>query len=378
MIWLTAGLWATLWGDNPATGKLIILIIVALAIISLFKGRLGFAALKNESGWIRRAETALDDQIARRAEEDPPGPLNLDELLEEEGDDSLVQRRIKVLRDLHLRRVKISVQQLQDLASRTLETREGMSGPGRAAQTSMMLGIIGTFIGLAAMVQDIQFALPSADAPNLTSWMDGFENVAAVMGGIKTAFTTSLFGMAAALVLTWVGHRLDDEKAKVLWRLEQFTATKLIPELRPDLEGATLLEDLSRRMEDAYDSLEAASEQNSRFLDRLSGIHDAYLDLVKQLREFGRSEASQDFDQLMEDVAKTNQSVLKVVEVLPQVVESFERNQRRLRDSLSPLHHLGLGFSRLSSMELPFGLNGMAVVIFLLVLTAALAAYTLL
>lgn len=251
-----------------------------------------------------------------------------------------------------------------------LEARRELAMPGRIAQLVMMFGILGTFLGLAMMVQEIEFAVPDPQNLTIESWTRGLESLTAVMGGIKTAFSTSLFGLAAAAFLTWIAHRIEDRRAKYLFQLEQFTVRDLLPALAPDLEDREMLDAVSRRMEDAFDSLEESFERNDQALAKLSGIHESYLTLVDQLRDLGRLKSGQGLKQLTEDVAQTNLSVLKIAEALPRTFDAIQSGQERFLERLNPWHQILTGLTNLWTARLPFGIPGSLALLVLLIVGA--------
>ncbi len=358
-----------IWPTGSLVGQMIILGILAMTGYAWLLGRRGLGGLDSDERWLGEARK----NFAEHEQQETPGSAgNLDPnaLLQEVGAASLIQQRIEVIKRLRSRRVVVNLRLLQELSLANLEARRELAMPGRIAQLVMMFGILGTFLGLAMMVQEIEFAVPDPQNLTIESWTRGLESLTAVMGGIKTAFSTSLFGLAAAAFLTWIAHRIEDRRAKYLFQLEQFTVRDLLPALAPDLEDREMLDAVSRRMEDAFDSLEESFERNDQALAKLSGIHESYLTLVDQLRDLGRLKSGQGLKQLTEDVAQTNLSVLKIAEALPRTFDAIQSGQERFLERLNPWHQILTGLTNLWTARLPFGIPGSLALLVLLIVGA--------
>lgn len=365
-------LWSILWADNSWAGRGIIVLIMILGVRAWLLARHGSKGLKNDGLWLARTEAKLATELANR--DDTASPIHASDLLEEGGETSLIQRRVAAIQLLRGRRVKIHLPTLQENAIANLEVRSELEAPSRTAHTAMMLGILGTFWGLAALVQDIRFALPEGDAWDPASWRRSLENVMAVMVGIKTAFSTSLVGMGTALVLTQLANRLQSLRAQVLFHLEDFTVRRLLPILSPEYDDNTLLDRVSRRVEDAYEGLAESLEHNDATLEKLSGVHETYLEIVDQVRSLNRTKAGQGFDDVVDGLAQANASVLEVAETLPKTVDAVANSQERFLERLSPWHHFSLGLGRLWAARLP---GGVPVALVVLVVVAGLVVYRL-
>lgn len=357
---------AGVWPNGSFVGQLIIFWILGMTGYAVYLGHRGLGGFESEEKWLGEARKDFVEQEQLLEASESAGTLDPLQLVREAGASSLIQQRIGAIKQLRARRVVVNLRLLQKLSVANLAARRELAMPARAAQMAMMLGILGTFWGLAQMVQEIEFAIPDPQNLSVESLTHGLESLTEVMAGIKTAFSTSLFGLAAAACLTWMAHRIDDRRATLLFHLEHFTVTQLLPALAPDMEDREMLDGVSRRMEDAFDSLEESFERNDQVLARLSGIHDSYLALVDQLRDLGRLESGQGWQQLADDVAQTNLSVLNIAENLPKVFDAIRSSQERFLERLNPWQQILSGLTNLWTARLPFGIPGSAVFLVLL------------
>ena len=198
------------------------------------------------------------------------------------------------------------------------------------AGTLIVLGLLGTFWGLLQTVQGVQGIIDTLSAQEYAD-VAGFvtalrERMAAPIDGMALAFSTSLFGLGASLVLGFTETQLGRAVAHGQSRVEETIVTGLLPfwraQRRPadlDLEAedrpaytAALLEGISQR-------LDAVGEQMDRFISRqpdpdalTSSLDRAGEELRHELRELGAR-----LDQL-ED--QRNRSLRESIERLARVV----------------------------------------------------------
>lgn len=249
---------------------------------------------------------------------------------------SLIAERLEAIAKMRRFQVKINLGTLQQLTQAKEEARRGMAAPGFAASTAMMLGLLGTFIGLAVMAQRIYFALPgSASGTTPDSWSSAFQNVTAVLAGIKIAFSTSLVGIFCAVSASLLGHRLRSAQAAFFERLERFTCEDLLPATVPSVEDESLLERVTVQLENSFLRLDDVFRQNADALKEMTGAQRAFVEIVDEIRLVTKNEASRNLEGVVEQVAATNRAVLKLVEQIPRLATAIDSGQRRLADQLS-------------------------------------------
>jgi hypothetical protein len=234
-------------------------------------------------------------------------------------------------------RVKIDLDTLQELAVYRDAAAPGQGFAGFAAGLCMLLGILGTFIGLSAMVQQIHLGLPT-DPASLTvdSWMVSVQQLGAVLGGMKTAFSTSLIGMAGAIVASIIAFRLGHRRRAVFEDLERFTAAELIPATVPTVEDEVLIAQVSRQLDDSFSRLDEIYRQNQEALEDLTAAQHAFVAIVDQIRDISRGQAARNLDGVLAQLAQSNEAVLAVSRQIPGIVTAFETAARGLREATVP------------------------------------------
>lgn len=373
--------WDSLWSANPIPGRLIVIAIVGVVAKAGFETRRQLNRYWREDREIRRvsrslagwradgtapsAEAVSDDadsraqKILTETSSEPsgdegnhpepgspaavalphhPGLIDLDHLINSVDPSSLIGDRIRAIAKMRLYRVKVDLDTLQELALYRDAAAPGHGFPGFAAGLSMMLGILGTFIGLAAMVQEIHLGLPT-DTANLTpdSWMSSVQQLGAVLGGMKTAFSTSLVGMTAAIATSSAAFQIAHRRRKVFEDLERLTASELIPATVPSVEDEVLLAQVSRQLDDSFSRLDEIYRQNQEALKDLTAAQQACVAIVGEVRDITRGQAARNLDQILGQLAQSNEAVLAVSRQIPKIVSTFDTTARGLRESAERL-----------------------------------------
>ena len=360
-------LWHGIWSDNSAAGKFIVLIILALLGWAFRTGLRHIGRYRREEENLSRAIAKLRETTARRspapggepengtaeksdseagaaAAADPsPGhghvsPADLATLRTELTADSLIAERLEAIEKLRTRQVRVNPNALQQLSLSRDDARPGMAVPGAVAGLATMLGLLGTFIGLAVMVQQIQFVLPQGSGSvTVGSWTQSVENISRVLGGIKTAFSCSLVGIVCSILASLINFRLRSSQALFFERLERFTTEDLLPAAVPTVEDESLLDRVSLQLENSFARLDDIYRQNQDALKDMTGAQRAFVDIVEEIRKITRGEASRNLEGVLEQISQTNRSVLTVADQLPKIVSAVETGQRRLFEKFSSL-----------------------------------------
>lgn len=353
-------LWGGLWRDNPTIGRVVVVAIALLGIAGvhaamnhLRRYRREEAALArvrgNLAAWrsAQAGDTEAAGAIARPGEAAPAEgqeenggvePLvPLDRLREGVPDGTAIGGRLDLLESLRRERQSIDVALVQQLGAAHDETHAGLATPAFAATTSMLLGILGTFAGLAVMVQQIDLGLPDAAGGGTRLFEQAFAELRSVLGGMKTAFSTSLVGMSCALVCSALDFRMRRRQAAFFARLERFTIEELLPAVLPGYEDDKLLARVSDQLDRSFSRLEEIQRHNQRTVEDLSGVYAGFSTMVEEIRTITRGEAARDLDRVIEELEKTNRSVLAVAEQVPRLIASAERRGQEMLAHLAQL-----------------------------------------
>lgn len=385
-------LWGGLWTDNPTIGRIIVVAILALGLTGanaalahlrryrqedaqLALVRSNLAQWRSAQGITGTPTDGSEPATTSTGGEGAAAPnlVTFDRLREGLAGGGLIGSRMDLIEALRNERQSVETGLLQQLAAARDESRQGLATAGFAAANCMLLGILGTFAGLAIMVQQIDVGLPGGGAAgaDLDVFEQAFTNLRSVLGGMKTAFSTSLVGMSWALVCTALDFRLRRRQAAFFERFERFTIQELLPATVPAYDDENLLERVSRQLVDSFGRLEEIQRLNHRTLEDLTGLQSGFGAIVEEIRTITRGEAARDLDRVIEELEKTNRSVVAVAEQVPRLIAGAERRGQELLSRLellaapSPLHASSAGGGLFSPRTLLIALVAVAALLLL-------------
>ena len=318
----------------------LILVIFAVAVWSGM--RLARRYKKHETRYLKKVERKVDERYEQtlsssstttsgeKGGDGSPNELatlmGTEELLEFIRSDSIIFKRIDAIGRMRKRRVKINVDVLQQATYATEITRFGYSFPKLSISLVMILGLFGTFLGLSLMVNKISMIMPSANSLDLSfsSLQMSLREMDTVFKGIKTAFSTSVVGIAATIICLMVNYRIRRKQSIFFHKLEVFTVEKLIPVTVPPVESEHLREEVSFRLQDSFDTLNHAIAQNNSILNNLSEIESAFNIIVGHIKDITNREESRHFENVINLLDKNNDLVGRYVEQWPGIVKVME------------------------------------------------------
>lgn len=284
-----------------------------------------------------KLETA--EEKKGKEEKAPERLMPIEMLLEGLSRRTLIADRLELIKRMRESQVKVSLSALQQMTLARETSSKSLSLPSYAASLSMMLGLLGTVIGLAIMVQQIDLGLPS-DIKNVTmnSWMASIVHIRGVLDGMRTAFSATMAGITSAIILSWLNHRLAHAQSAFLDRLDRFTTEDLFPATVPATEDDSLLEKVSLQLETSFSRLDDIARNNQETLVELNAIEKGFVEIVGTIRDSNRAETSERIQNLIgktsgviEQVADLNKSLMSVTEALPGVVSQVtQSNQNSL------------------------------------------------
>ncbi len=311
---------------------------------------------KREKRTLKKVERKVDEKLSRlraplesvnteeakedgRKEEIPDLLMNIRDLQEGVTRKSIIYKRLDTIERLRKYRVKISADFLQQDALTSEASRLGVTLPGFSRDLAMILGLFGTFIGLAFMVTKISMLLPNPNA--LTFSISGLKssiaNMETVFQGIKTAFSTSIVGILTTIICIYLNFRIQRNQTAFLHKLENFTVEKLIPVTVPPVQSEHPLENIAIHLQDSFDNLEFIITQNKDTIENLSTIQGSFKTIVDEVRDITKREASRNFEGVLTLLKKTNESIIGIVDQWPKMVEAMKGQGKVAKEEINSL-----------------------------------------
>lgn len=324
------GILGLLWEQNTGVGRVTLLLLLIIGAAA------AAAALRHLHRYRSVERRALDDVRAKlrgiraREEAEPPEggrptvppPVELAELRENVPAGTLIGDRLAALARMKQARVKVNVEALQQITLLRENASPGLAFPGYAVDLAMMLGMLGTFVGLCLMLLQMQGVLPSASGVPAAG---GFAEAAQSLGGIiaskKTAFVTTLVGLSCAIAISFLNFLLARAQSACYGALERFTTEELLPATVGAVEDETAMEKLSLQLSDTFASLGSLSEHQAGNLERLQEMQDTFGAIVGSIRAITQQsargpaeEAAGALTGLVKQLADANDALVKVAE----------------------------------------------------------------
>lgn len=251
----------------------------------------------------------------------------------------------------------------------------------------VFLGLLGTFWGLLITVQGVNDVLGTLDPEQIddpTAFLEQLKNsMGGMLGGMATAFSTSLFGLGGSLILGFAEMTARRSRSQLLVDLDRAVANNIIPLMGEDTERAELNFERIAKNTDSLPGVaryvSAHGREVTDSINKIVGLLGAPRDSVAQLEgikdiisesanemhnageKLGNIAQSLDrpitafqegADSLYQEISETrnaietltdriNDSMAPLAEVASQVSAVFEDN-KQLRDRMDLVYDLGL------------------------------------
>ncbi|MCP4403572.1 MAG: hypothetical protein GY801_40490 [bacterium] len=259
----------------------------------------------------------------------------------------------------------------QETLSRLLQQQVEVKGSRvrYIAGILIMIGLLGTFLGLVQSVQYLQnffVEKPSIDFNTL------FADMQKTLGGLDRAFGTSIGGIAAYLVLGYLNIVLRTKQACILNQIENVTIEELIPALSKLREESTkdpssravevlqtlpgvMTEELGRSLQaviaqtigGSSEGLRATGEYLQQAAEGIQAGQQSFSETVTAFGDFFTS-----FQEGREQLVSSQKAIAEGIQQFSHALGHFDENQKMLTTSLEMTRgYLEHSEARLSGMD---------------------------
>ncbi len=241
----------------------------------------------------------------------------------------------------------------QDALSRLLVQQEDVKGSRvrYIAGILVMLGLLGTFLGLVQAVQYLQHFFMQKQTIDFNAL---FTDMQQTLGGLDKAFGTSIGGIAAYLVLGYLNIVLGTKQAYLINRIEQITTEDILPifwrfreKTQQDAPSqaveilqtipVTLTAEIRAALEEVMRATIGGSSENLKitgeYLKQASeGVREGQQTFTQTVQAFGGflSNFQDDGDRLI----SSQQAIASGVRQFSEALAHFEKNQETMTASL--------------------------------------------
>ncbi|MEJ2743320.1 MAG: MotA/TolQ/ExbB proton channel family protein [Gammaproteobacteria bacterium] len=269
-----------------------------------------------------------------------PIAINVAELKQGVPDQSLIGQRLNTLLKLRASRSKINTQVLQQMSYAKEASYLGCRLPSFTVGLSIMLGMLGTFVGLYQMVGEVQSLLPRDISIAVMNWevfQGQINDMHNALMGMQSAFITTLVGLVSGVVVSLLNFFLKKSQASTFEMLDRFTSEDLLPATVPVVEDETILEQISRDVQTSFTRMNRVIAQNNESLTQLNAVQISFDRILENIQRKTRLDAMHNFEHVVSELIQVNQLISSMTSTmthaLPKALETLQRqNQTIVQD----------------------------------------------
>lgn len=348
-------LFQVVWTQNSSPGRAIVITLLVItlwalvcviwhwrrysgtetAVLEIVRGRL-HALTQASTAPVAAPKTtkSADAKVNARETTAHPKLIDIAELSKGLSSHTLVGERLATIARLRGSQVKVNVAALQQITGDRESARASMRFPESAIGLLMLIGLFGTFVGIATTFQAV-----SADVTPRTSVSANDTTIPRVQlveqrvqnafAGMRTKFAASIAGLAGAILLSLMNLQLARAQGRFISELERFTVVELLPATIPSVEDELLLDRVSRQLDEGFTRLDSLAQANVKAVEDIAGIQAGFAKIVENVSRSTRSEGTErlqavigQLSSVIEQVVHVNQSVRDLTTSLPAAIQS--------------------------------------------------------
>ncbi len=355
---ITISILAGLWPEN-FIAQIIVFIILVLIIITCYLTYLNVLRYQKEIEGIGQVENNLDAWIDRKeqgfVESEQAQSIEAKQIIERATIEELRQNvpggllistRLDTIERLEKYHIKLNVEALQNLSVAEEDRRWSVKVPGILISISIMLGMLGTFIGLTIMVQNILTVLPEKDG-EITRIIEATNNMRGLMSGVSSAFSTTLLGLVGTIIATLLNTYLQQLQIKVFAELEDLTINKLLPHTIPNIGDENIIENITHNLESSFDNLEKTIKHNENIIGGLGQVQEGFKAIVADVQKITHRESSNEIAGIIGQLVEMNNRIKEVSKHYEVKYKNVEKLESIAGKQLTDYNKMMLDITRL-------------------------------
>jgi hypothetical protein len=329
-------LYELFWKNNSLPGKGIILLIFILGFVALL---CAFRHYWRYQAYEMRALGLVRRRLTLEIEANPKALIQLEALQEPvKSGNSLIADRLATISKMRQANVKVNVDSLQQMSLLKESANFSLAIPGYVVGLAMMLGLLGTFLGLALMAQTLQVLSESSRTTTLPAIR---RDLGEITKGLKTGFSPSLLGLACSITVSACNFALARGQSRFYDELERFTAKELLPKTVPAAENNDLLEEVSQRLNNGFARIETITQEHTQNIQYLKSIEEAFGQIIENIKQLTHREAGMNNEDVINSVTgviqqltSVNQTVVTLTQHIPMLTADFRKTQEKTLNQL--------------------------------------------
>jgi hypothetical protein len=263
---------------------------------------------------------------------------------------SLASERINAIFSIIEKNHIVDQEQLATNTFEKVKSKFGLILITYISRTLVLLGLLGTFIGLSTISLEFKTLLGLVDTSTVARLVDSMQDTARDLGrvteGITTAFTSTLWGLVGTLLLASGTVFLQHLQQDFLARLEDVTAVKILPIFNPPhitqairesnhqlAESTAAIQQTIEGLKQSANETYASAEKMELATQKLDATADTFTAGATMM-----SESNVEFSQTLGDlsgsvVASTNRDQ-KLFSNLNKIIKQAQEQQQLMENML--------------------------------------------
>ncbi len=233
---------------------------------------------------------------------------------------TIVFERLRVLQELRTTKSRVSIGVLQQMSE--VQDAQFVSSrlPTYIMSLSMLLGMLGTFIGLTLMVGEMTQQLTAMDSamggsdPDAETLYASFAGIQNIMRGVGTAFTTTLAGLTCTIIVSALSFFQRSKKLAFFDSFEQFTVKELLPNTFPDLEQEEVINAIKEQLRETFENLNKTIDKNSKTLGNIDGLYEKFDSIIDTVKSVLATGGTGELQGVLSQVLAVNDNLEKIID----------------------------------------------------------------
>lgn len=290
-------------------------------------------ALSEVLGKLRSMENnSPEEDSGGRTDPRPKQLVAVQDILEGLPGATIIADRLALIGKMRGLRVKVNIRTLQQMTLAREASLKGLSLPESAANTSMMLGLLGTIVGLTFMLHNMSgFQPANMGQIDIASWTKSIESVNKIMSSMKMGFGATMAGLVSAILLSALNFFLAASQSRFLSKLDRDTTEVILPATVPATEDESLLEQVSLQLERSFSELTHLAGENKDTMERVEALRNGFLEIVDVVKQSNRSDNTDrvvglvaKLGEIMNQVSGVSHSVVRLSDEMPNILQQVQ------------------------------------------------------
>lgn len=337
------------WSENTDIAKTIVCLIGGISLLAVYRSIKLARRFLLEQNSLDKVKNNLYAQISKikKAHSDDESILNSSRLADLINFNSLLKgidhkkiifERIRAIQTLKNSRLSVNYDLVRDTTIHKEHFSKSFRFPKYASGLCMMLGMLGTFIGLTMLVNQIVTVTDS----EMKSIHEATDKIRQLMSGVGTAFSTTLMGLLGTIIINLFNYRLENRAYRFLSELEEFMVRDIIP-LAPSISQKSsqdLLRDMTENFESTYSDISATIKSNENNLLQLNNIYGKFREIIDEVHHISQTNSSTQLSTVVSELTTVNTAISSIVAQYNAKLDHLGQLQKTNEQQLSDYNKL--------------------------------------